>query len=115
MAIGIGIGIPFGRRIGASTSITYIYVSSGLIIYRKGIRGGYYCIDYSDDNGVTWELNLVQLETDEDTIIISIDSGVDGYRHEVRDNDYCIDQELTPTGFEGTEDIDWENVFKIYK
>ena len=93
----------------------YLLVSSGLIVYRKGIRGSYYVIDYSDDGGLTWELDLVQLMPDEDTIIIAIDAGVGGYRHEVRGNDYCIDYELDLTGFSGIEDINWTTVYKIEK
>lgn len=90
-------------------------LTSGLIIYRKGIRSGFYVIDYSADGGVTWELDLVKLEIDEDSIIINIDDGVEGYRQVIRDGDYCIDHELTPTGFEGAEDTDWENVYIIIK
>jgi len=86
-------------------------LTSGLIVYRKGERGGMYVIDKSEDGGTTWELDLVQLETDEDSIIISIDDGVEGYRHVIRDEAYCIDHELTETGFDGTENTDWENVY----
>ena len=93
----------------------YLLVSSGLIVYRKGIRGSYYVIDYSNDGGATWELDLVQLMPDEDSIVIAIDDGVGGYRHEVRGNDYCIDYELDPTGFSGIEDINWTNVYIIEK
>lgn len=64
---------------------------------------------------MTWELDLVKLETDEDSIIISIDDGVAGYVQVIRDGDYCIDHELTPTGFEGVENTDWENVYIITK
>jgi len=87
-------------------------VSSGLCYYRKGERDGMYVIDFSNDGGTTWELDIVQLELDEDSIIISIDDGVAGYRHEVRACVYYIDHELTPTGFDGgVEDTDWETVY----
>jgi uncharacterized protein (TIGR02145 family) len=62
---------------------------------------------------VTWELDLVKLEIDEDSIIINIDDGVEGYRHEVRGDAYCIDAELTATGFDGIRGSDWENIFII--
>lgn len=90
---------------------TYCTLTSGLIVYRKGERDGMYVIDKSIDGGTTWELAIVQLEPDEDSIIISIDDGVDGYRHVIRDEAYCIDYELTPTGFDGVENTDWENIY----
>jgi hypothetical protein len=34
-------------------------------------------------------------------------------RDGVRDNAYVIDIELTATGFDGTEDVDWENLETI--
>ena len=103
--------IPFGGGIGFSFSQYWTTLTSGLIVYRKGIRSGRYVIDKSIDGGTAWELNLVQLETDEDSIIISIDDGVDGYRHVIRDGVYCIDHELTETGFDGEENTDWENIY----
>lgn len=89
----------------------YVYVSEGLIVYRKGIRYDLYVIDRSADGGTTWVLDLVQLDPDEDSIIIDIDSGVSGYRQVVRNTAYCIDEELTPTGFAGTEGLDWQNIY----
>lgn len=90
-----------------------VTLESGLIIYRKGIRKNYYVIDKSIDGGLTWELDLVKLRKDEETIIIDIDDGVDGYRHLVRDGYYVIDHELTTTGFNGVENVDWENVYSL--
>ena len=95
--------------------IVWTTVSDGLIVYRKGIRGSYYVIDYSSDGGVTWELNLVLLDPTETSIIIDIDAGVADHRHEVRGNDYCIDAELTALGFAGVENTDWENIYIIDK
>lgn len=106
--------IMMGSR-SVSWSVYWTTLTFDLIMYRKGIRSGNYVIDYSADGGVTWELNIVVLEPDEDTIIISIDDGVEGYRQVIRDGDYCIDYELTSTGFEGAEDTDWENVYIIMK
>lgn len=86
-------------------------MSSGLIWYRKGERGGLYVIDRSADGGVTWELGIVQIGLDEDSIIMSIDDGITGYRHLVRNEAYVIDHELTATGFAGAENTDWENIY----
>ena len=98
-----------------STTSYWTVLTSGLIVYRKGIRDLRYVIDYSDDGGVTWELDLVKLVPTEDNIIINIDHGVVGYRHEIRGNDYYIDKELTPAGFSGVENIDWEYIYRINK
>jgi len=95
------------------TWANWTILTDGLVRYRKGQRDNHYVIDYSADGGVTWELNIVTLELDEDNIIINIDAGVTGYRQTIRNNDYCIDHVLTPTGFDGTEGVDWENVFII--
>ena len=35
------------------------------------------------------------------------------YRDGVRDETYVIDKALTPTGFAGTEGIDWENIYEL--
>jgi hypothetical protein len=86
-------------------------LTDGLCMYRKGERDGLYVIDFSADGGTTWELDLVQIELDEDTIITDIDAGVAGYRHQIRSCIYCIDHELTPLGFAGAENTDWENIY----
>lgn len=100
-------------------SISSIRVISGLtiladgaIMYRKGLRGGFYIIDYSDDGGGTWE-EIMSYMPDEDIIEINIDNGVTGYRHLVRAGAYVIDHVLTETGFSGTEGIDWEEIINI--
>jgi hypothetical protein len=90
-----------------------LILKDGDVWFRKLVRGGKYCIDKSTDGGVTYTLNLVSLEPDEENIIILIDAGVDGYRQVVRDGALCIDMELTATGFDGVEDTDWENVIQI--
>jgi len=105
------IPIPFNKGGGINWSSYWTTLTSGLIVYRKGTRSGMYVIDKSGDGGITWELGLVRLELDEDSIIISIDDGVEGYRHVIRDEAYCIDHELTATGFDGVENTDWENVY----
>lgn len=90
-----------------------IYVTSGSIWYRKDVRDEKYVIDYSSDGGTTWVLDLVSLELDEDSLIIDIDFGLDGYRELVREAIYVIDRKLTELGFDGVEDVDWENVVSI--
>lgn len=99
------------RQTYTGTSIGWIYVEDGLVIYRKGYRMGMYVIDKSIDGGTTWELDLVKLMPDEDVFIIAIDAGIEGMRQVVRNNVLCIDQEITPLGFDGIEDTDWENLF----
>ena len=111
IALGYNIALPFCKR--NVTPIVWVTLQSDLIIYRKGIRAGKYVIDKSINGGITWETNLISLLPGEDTIIIAIDNGVEGYRHEVRGDAYCIDAELTATGFDGVRGIDWENIFII--
>ncbi len=91
----------------------YLHLRSGNIVYRKGIRGEYYIIDFSDDGGRSWELEIVKLNKDDDNIISQIDKGIEGYRHEIRGRNYCIDTELTEIGFNGVEGVDWVNVYEI--
>lgn len=102
--------VGFSRKKGG---ISWLNVSSGDVIYRKGTRDGFYVIDKSTNGGSTWTLDLVKLESDEDEIIILIDAGVDGYRHLVRDGAYVIDVELDETGFDGDEGVNWENIVII--
>ncbi len=93
------------------TPIGWLYFEEGLVVYRKGYRKGMYVIDKSIDGGVTWELDLVKLMPDETVFIIGIDAGIAGMRQVVRDNLYRIDMEITPLGFAGVENTDWENIF----
>lgn len=74
-----------------------------------------YVIDYSNDGGSSWEYDLVQLMPEEENIVMAIDAGVTGYRHQIRNGDYFIDHELTATGFAGTENTDWEWIYTIDK
>jgi hypothetical protein len=103
------VGRPFEND--PSWQASWTTLSSGLIKYRKGERDGKYVIDYSSDGGINWELNLVVLELDEDSIIMDIDHGVIGYRHQIRGTAYKIDFALTPTGFTGIENTDWGNIY----
>jgi|WetSurSiteA1Bulk_404760.scaffolds.fasta_scaffold161782_2 hypothetical protein len=41
--------------------------------------------------------------------------GISTWRDGVRSGDFVVDIELTPTGFAGLENIDWENVSTIPK
>jgi hypothetical protein len=109
MSLRIGIG---NVLIGASSTISsWVTLSSGVTRYRKGERSGKYVVDYSFDGGVTWELDLIVLELDEVSIIMDIDHGVAGYRQQIRGTALKIDHALTPLGFAGAENTDWENIF----
>lgn len=115
MGIRIGVGkIPMGASAGPTVpTVTGRILSDGLIYYRKITRDEKYCIDYSDDGGSNWTLDLVSLHLEEDTIVIGIDDSPEGYRDLIRDGAYVIDQELTPTGFDGDEDSDWVQVYYL--
>ena len=88
-------------------------ISSGDIVYRRRRQGGVLYIDYSDDGGVTWELDIAHFLLSEDVIQVTIDDSPVGYRDVVRDGAYKIDHVLTGTGFTGTEGTDWENIASI--
>lgn len=107
IVIGRGYGIPFMI---ASLPIVYTEVSDGLIVYRHGVRGGHYVLDKSTDGGVTWELDLFYIETDEELATILAGTDPD-YRTAVRSDAFKLDHVLTGTGFAGIEDTDWENVY----
>jgi len=105
--------LKIGIRAQLKVGNPWAYVSdSALCWYRKGLRDGMYVIDKSVDAGVTWE-NISELDPTEDSIIINIDAGVTGYRQEVRTCALRIDQELTPLGFAGVENTDWEEIIYI--
>lgn len=94
-----------------TTGMSLIY--SGSIYYRRRASDDFLHIDYSSDYGQTWELDLVIIESDEDMIIATIDTNPVGYRQVVRGGAYCIDQVLTIIGFNGVENTDWENLYKL--
>lgn len=91
----------------------WVTLTSGDLVYRKGVRGGLYVIDKSTDGGSTWELDLVNIQLDETNIIKDVDNNPEGYRQVIRNNTYCIDHELTTTGFAGVENTDWENIYTL--
>lgn len=95
------------------SAVAPILLSDGLIIYRKRDEGLLYYIDFSQNGGVTWELGIVTLMADEDSIIIQVDQNPAGYRQRVSGRNYYIDQTLTPTGFAGSEGTDWETIYSI--
>ncbi len=45
------------------------------------------------------------------TQYVTYTDGSAKYRDGVRDGKYVIDKALTATGFAGTENIDWENIY----
>jgi peptidoglycan/xylan/chitin deacetylase (PgdA/CDA1 family) len=89
--------------------LQYETLISGLTEYRRGINytTDQYILDYSADGGATWE-TLVSLDPTEDSIIID---ALNLYRHRIVGIQYRIDQTLTATGYAGTENIDWENIY----
>ena len=91
----------------------WVTLTSGNLVYRKGVRGGLYVIDKSTDGGSTWELDLVNIQLDETNIIKDVDNNPAGYRQVIRNNAYRIDHELTTTGFAGVENTDWENIYTL--
>jgi len=105
--------LQIGIRAQLKVGNPWTYVSDGVLcMYKKGLRAGVYVIDKSVDAGVTWE-NIRELDPTEDSIIINIDAGVTGYRQQVRTCALRIDQELTPFGFAGAENTDWEEIIYI--
>jgi hypothetical protein len=106
------IGIRAQLKVGGPLVISWTYVTDGALCwYRKGERLGMYVIDKSVDGGVTWELDLVVLDLTENSIIMTIDAGVAGYRQQIRGCVLYIDQELTLLGFAGAENTDWEWIY----
>ena len=45
-----------------------------------------------------------------DLVYVEYTDGVDTFRDGSRDTAYVIDKELTVTGFDGVEDLDWEEI-----
>ena len=87
----------------------YYYLKSGDIWYRREINnaGGYFSLDYSEDAGVTWEELIVE-DLTEPSVLIDL---THVYRHRIVDYAYHVDQTLTATGYAGTENTDWENLY----
>jgi hypothetical protein len=109
MGISLDIGkLKLGSSSGNSWTSHYVYLKSGDIWYRREINraGGYFALDYSEDAGVTWT-NLITLDLTESDPLIDL---AHIYRHRIVDFEYHIDQTLTPTGYAGTEGVDWSNV-----
>jgi len=48
-----------------------------------------------------------------DTQYIYYTDGIAYYRKGVRDYSFIIDKTLTPTGFSGSENTDWENIYEL--
>lgn len=92
-----------------SSASPFTTITSGSIVYRKGIRDGMYVIDFSYDGAVTWE-EIASFQLDEDIFVINIDDGIAGYRQVIRDEALCIDHELYEDGFFDAEGVGWENV-----
>lgn len=102
-------GVVAHQRLLNDGSSSWTLLSSGLIRYRRGIDKitGQYVLDYSADGGLTWE-NLISEDPAEDTIL---QDKTHLYRHRIVGTSYRIDEALTPIGFAGTENTDWENIY----
>ncbi len=105
---GKGHNIPI-RTGNAGWSGFWFILTSGLTWYRREINstGGYFVLYYSSDGGSTWE-NLFTLDLTEDSVVIDL---THAYRHRIVGTAYQVDRTLTATGYAGTEDIDWENIY----
>lgn len=44
---------------------------------------------------------------------IILTDGIDIFRKGIRDDSFMLDKAITPTGFSGTEDVDWVNIWEI--
>jgi hypothetical protein len=108
--IGISNIIGIGRR-SVGWASTYFILTSGTTRYKREINnaGGYFVLYYSADSGVTWD-TLMTLDLTEDNVIIDL---AHLYRHRIVGTSYHIDRTLTPTGFIGMENLDWENIYSL--
>ena len=111
--MGIRIGIdPTLERVSVAEASwdSYWYIlKSGSIWYKRetNTAGGYFKLHYSSNSGVTWD-ELFTLDVTEDNVVIDL---AHVFRHRVVGTQYRVDRTLTPTGYSGTENIDWENIY----
>jgi hypothetical protein len=100
-----GIGIAGGQWWGG----LYFTLSSGSVRYKREINntGGYFVLYYSNDSGSIWD-TLFTLDLTEDNVIIDL---THLYRHRIVGTAYHVDRTLTSTGYSGTENLDWENIY----
>ena len=87
----------------------YVVLTLGTIKYKREINTeeGYFKLYYSDNSGGTWD-ELLTLDLTEDSVIIDL---THEYRHRIVGTSYHVDQTLTPLGYTGIEDTDWENIY----
>jgi head-tail adaptor len=105
-----GIRLTIEKLIESVSSVNgWTILTSGLIMYRRGVHSTthQYVLDYSQDGGIYWQ-NLISFNPTEDNVIRDKDSL---YRHRIVGTEYRVDQTLTLTGYAGTEDLDWENIY----
>jgi len=111
LTIGIHKGLIINGSKGSSrnwTALNYI-LSSGVNKYKREINkaGGYFVLYYSSNSGITWD-TLLTLDLTESSVIIDLPHI---YRHRTVGTSYHVDQKLTPIGYSGIENIDWENIY----
>jgi hypothetical protein len=84
-------------------------LKSGLIWYWREVNvgGGYFSLHYSEDGGVTWE-TIITLDITETNPVIDL---LGEYRHRIDGTKYKVDQTLTPLGYAGAENTDWETIY----
>jgi hypothetical protein len=87
----------------------WVILKSGAVWYKRetNIAGGYFKLYYSNNYGLTWD-ELFTLDVTEDAPIIDL---AHIYRHRIFGTVYYVDRALTPLGYAGLEDTDWENIY----
>ena len=97
------------RRRGQSWGQLIYILRSGVIWYKRETNNamGYFALSYSSDSGGTWE-ELFNIDLTEDDVVIDL---THVYRHRIVGTSYRVDRELTPTGYTGEENTDWENIY----
>jgi len=109
MAIKIGgLTIPGSHGSGLGSSY-WVTIKSGVIWYKREINttDGYFALHYSDDSGLTWD-EILKLDITEDNPVIDL---LHLYRHRIVVTAYQVDRTLTPVGYSGIENTDWENIY----
>ena len=109
MGLAIGTAISTSFKNYYSWTSLYVILHLGVIWYKREINnaGGYFVLYYSENSGDTWE-TLITLDLTEDSVIIDL---THLYRHRIVGTSYHVDQTLTPLGYTGIEDTDWENIY----
>lgn len=87
------------------TSAAFLYYTDGTAIFRKGILNGEFVVELREETNLFTIPNI--------SFMVQYRYYTDGtyiFRDGVRNGTYVIDKALTPTGFSGIENVDWENL-----